>query len=388
MEDKDIRNIVYDVYEKAMGLSEFEWEDICKKYDLQCHPDTLRKAGVGIKLAAEAGALDFSSPEMREYDKTYKQKQMFYDQRREYNKDLREEARSDYYMGELVKAAQRANEVKPLVKREPLKWMDVRDERVEGLLVLSDIHYGLTTSNFWNEYNEDIADARLAKLMDRVIEKISTHKISVMHICLAGDQIAGAVHVANRVKSQDDVVDQLIKVSEKIAEFIANISLHVEDVKVYTTFGNHSRLVADLKASIHSDNLELFIPFWLEQRFQNNDNIIIVPCTQNELVSVKPCGVPCAIVHGDLDNDASAPTTAAMMYMRAYGEQLRYLFTGHLHHIHAKEQFDVEQIGCGSLCGVEDYAKGKRLFSKPSQCFCVFTPEGLDSVHHIDLSMR
>lgn len=380
------REIIFDIYEKAIGLSEMEWTEICEKHKLQCHPDTLRKAGVGIRLAAEAGVLDFGSDEMKEYDEIYKQKQQFYDQRREYNGQLRKEAREDYFMTEMVKAADKLNELKPLPHRPQLSWVDSNESQNEGLLVLSDFHYGLTASNFWNVYNKDVADSRMAYLVERVIEKIHTHKIKVLHLGILGDLIGGGIHVSNRVKSQDDVVDQLIQVSERIAEIISELAQHVDTVWVYTTWGNHSRLQVSLAESIHSDNLERIIPFWLEQRFKDNDRVAIVPCTHNELVSVKPCGVPCAIVHGDLDNDVNAPLNASMMYMRAYGEQLRYLFTGHMHHIHSKEQFDVEQIGVGSLCGVEDYAKSKRLFSKPSQCFCVFTPEGLDSIHHIDLT--
>lgn len=381
------RNIVYDVYEKTVGLSDLEWSEICSKYNLQCHPDSLRKAGVGIKMAADAGVLDFSTPEMKGYDEVYKEKQKFYDQRRAYNETLRNEARQDQFVSELVKAADRLNEMKPLFDRPELTWYEPEENRPEGLLVLSDWHYGLTANNFWNEYNEDIADRRVAYLVERVIEKTMTHRIRKMHIALAGDMCASVVHIANRVKSQEDLVDQLMHVSERIAEVVAEIAKHVDEVEVYTTWGNHSRVIADLKASIHSDNFERLIPFWLEQRFKDCDCVTVHPCTQNELVSIEPCGVAVAVVHGDLDNDPNAPTTAAMMYQRAYGRQLKYLFTGHLHHIHAKEQFDVEQIGCGSLCGVEDYAKGKRLFSKPSQCFCVFTPEGLDSIHHIDLTL-
>ena len=382
------REIVYDIYEKASGLSDMDWSEICEKHNLQCHPDTLRKAGVGIRLAAEAGVLDFSTPEMKEYDEIYKEKQKFYDQRREYNGELRKEAREDYYMNELVKAANRLSELKPLMSRPQLTWYSPTDHNAEGLLILSDWHYGLIASNFWNEYNEEVADNRISYLVERVAEKIATHKIRKLYIGLAGDMVVGVAHVANRVKAQESLVDQIMKVSERIAELIAELANHVDEIEVYTTWGNHSRVIPDLKASIHDENYERLIPFWLEQRFKDYNSVKIYPCSHNELVSIEPCGVPCVLVHGDLDNDANAPTTAAMMYQRAYGKQLRYLFTGHLHHIHAKEQFDVEQIGCGSLCGVEDYAKGKRLFSKPSQCFCVFTPDGLDSIHHIDLTLR
>ena len=380
------REIIYDVYEKAVGLSELDWAEICEKHNLQCHPDSLRKAGVGIRMAAEAGVLNFDTPEMTDYNEAYKEKQKFYDQRREYNGELRKEAREDYFMSELVKAANRLNELKPLAsENDIIRWEPTLPTH-EGFLILSDFHYGLRASNFWNEYNMDVADKRIAMLTEKVHEKILRYQIRTLHIGLCGDMIAGHVHVSNRVKAQEDTVEQLMRVSERIAEIISELSKYVDRVYVYTTWGNHSRIIPDLKASIHSDNLERLIPFWLEQRFKGRGNIVIFNNGENELVSVQPCGVQCAMVHGDVDSDANAPTTAAMMYQRAYGGALRYLFTGHLHHIHSKEQFDVEQIGVGSLCGVEDYAKGRRLFSKPSQCFCVFTAEGLDSIHHIDLT--
>lgn len=77
------KELIFDIFEKVSGRSDLDWVEIRDKHDVECHPDTLRKAGVGIKMAAEAGALSFRSEKACEYDEVYKAKRQFYDQRRE-----------------------------------------------------------------------------------------------------------------------------------------------------------------------------------------------------------------------------------------------------------------------------------------------------------------
>lgn len=382
--EKETRKLVLDIYEKVIGQSDLDWAEICAKNNLDCHPDTLRKAGNGIKLAADAGVIDFRDHDGDGYDELYKNKVKFYDQRREYNKLLAADARAEELVEQIGRAAAKAAELKPLVVNDKVLYTDYYAP-TEGLLVLSDWHYGLTTDNLWNKYNIDIANERIVKLAEAVIAKIAKNGVTKLHVALAGDMVVGIAHVTNRLKTSLDFVDQIMAVSERIAELINHLSGYVETVTVYTTWGNHSRVVADLKSSIHTDNLERLIPFWLAERFKDRNDIIIPDTSPYELIQIKPCGVPVGVVHGDLDSNKEAMLTNALMYEKAYGEQMKYLFMGHLHHIHSVEQMDIEQIGCGSLCGTEDYAKDRRLFSKPSQGFFVFTPKGLDSIHHIDL---
>lgn len=52
-----VGDLVREMYEKVMRISDLDWSEICDKYDCGVHPDQLRKMGAGIKLAAEAGML-------------------------------------------------------------------------------------------------------------------------------------------------------------------------------------------------------------------------------------------------------------------------------------------------------------------------------------------
>lgn len=55
------KELIFDIFEKVSNRSDLDWIEIRDKHGLDCHPDTLRKAGVGIKMAAEAGALSFNT---------------------------------------------------------------------------------------------------------------------------------------------------------------------------------------------------------------------------------------------------------------------------------------------------------------------------------------
>lgn len=62
------KELIFDIFEKVSNRSDLDWIEIRDKHHMDCHPDTLRKAGVGIKMAAEAGALTFDSNKTSDYD--------------------------------------------------------------------------------------------------------------------------------------------------------------------------------------------------------------------------------------------------------------------------------------------------------------------------------
>ena len=377
------REIVYDVYEKSVGLSEMEWADICEKYHLQCHPDSLRKAGVGIRMAAEAGVLDFSTPEMKDYDKVYQEKQKFYDQRRLYNKGLREDARADYLAEELTKAANRLTELKPLPHRVCEDWFKPEEE-TEAVLILSDWHYGMKASTVFGSYDTEIADRRIAHLRDEVIQKLQANRVGKLHVIILGDLISGCIHSSNRILSSELTVEQLMHVSERIAELIVNLSLFTNEVDIYSTFGNHARSVASYSDMVHEDNWERLIPFWLKERFRDHETIHVMDGAVHELIGFKVKGFNICGVHGDLESKDGA-LTLAMLYKRNFGEDMDVLLSGHLHEHKTNPVLNIECVQSGCLCGVDEYAKNKRLFNRPSQTLLIFDDDGIDSINNIML---
>ena len=378
-----LRDVIGDVYAKVSGQSDMDWSEICEAHGLGCHPDSLRKAGVGIKLAADAGMLNFQPPEISEYNDIYKGKINFYDQRRKYNEKLRREAREEYIATELVRAAQKLDGFRPLRRVNLLPRFDKYEN--EAVLILSDWHYGMIADNVFGKYDTAIARERVARLRDSVIEKMAVNSVSRLVVVLGGDMCAGAIHTSNRVLSTELTVDQIMHVSEIIADMIAHLSAFVTSIRVYSTFGNHSRVVANLSESVHEDNFERLIPFWLRERLKQIDNVTVEDGTCHELLGFDVNGHAVCAVHGDLDGGKDAALTLAMLYKRNFGRDMEVLITGHFHHHLAVETMGIECIQSGCLCGTDEYAKNKRLFSRPCQTLLIFSNAGIDSIHNIVL---
>lgn len=383
---KENKSLIFDIYEKVTGKSDMDWADICTSNNLECHPDTLRKAGVGIKMAAEAGVLNFEKACVREQDELYKAKRQFYDQRREYNKLLIEDARQEHLDNELIRCAERMNIEKCLM---PIKMSSYYNPASvnEAVLVLSDWHFGLTADNVWNEYNPEIADRRISYMRDKVIEKMENNAVNVLHVVILGDMISGSIHTSIRVKNNEGAVDQIMSVSERLAELISDLANRCSYTRVYCTYGNHARVTANLNDSIHNDNMERIIPFWLKQRLKDRTDISVCNESAYELLSIKIGDSDICAVHGDLDvGKNNAMLTLSILYEKNYGAKMNYLIMGHWHTTYTDENLGIKQIGVGSLCGTDEYAKNKRLFSNPSQTLLIFDKHGLDSIHDIDLT--
>lgn len=317
-------------------------------------------------------------------DAVYKEKRKLYDQRREYNKLLISDARSEHLMDELITAANKLNEMKPLVFEE--KWF-VHNVHKEAVMFWSDWHYGMVTDNLWNTYNTDICRQRVKKLIEISKEYIELNKIDVLHIVMLGDAAHGAIHSSCRVQSEEDVCDQLMNVSEIMAQAIGELSKVVNHISVYSCYGNHMRTVQDKKESIHSDNMEKIIPWWLEQRLKDNSKISIICSEYKEFTKLNILGYNICCIHGDLDSFRNLGVTVNTIFSRKFGETIDYTVSGDKHHLEEFEQFDIESILIRSLCGTDEYANNKRLYSKAGQTLMIFNDVyGRESTYHIPLN--
>ena len=184
---------------------------------------------------------------------------------------LTEEARQRHLDEELIRCAEALNEKKVLDPKYFVKPF-VCSER-EAVLFISDWHFGLTAENVWNRFNIEIADKRIRMLAEKTVDKMRRNDISKLHIVLLGDLISGSCHQSIRVQNCENAVDQLMQVSERLAELISHLSDWVDETIVYSTYGNHARVIQNFGDSIHSENMERIIPFWLKQRLKNRNDI-------------------------------------------------------------------------------------------------------------------
>lgn len=304
-------------------------------------------------------------------DELYKIKRQVFDQRREYNKILASDARADHLTERLIEAANLA----PLQDYSNIFTFKNSTSNEEAVLALSDWHYGQVSNNIWNEYNTEICKERVAKLFDKVANALQEHSIRTLHIVLLGDFVNGSIHVGSRVAAEENTCEQLMHVSELLANFINALSIYANKINVYSTYGNHARTIQNKNDSIHADNMERVIPWWLKQRLSGNGKINIIDSEYYEFIYFNVCGYNICCTHGDLDKFKDIGVTINSLFSKKYGKTIDYTYSADKHHLEAFEQFGIESALVGSLCGTDEYANNKRLYSYPMQTLSIFTKD-------------
>ena len=316
-------------------------------------------------------------------DELQKEKMKFYDQRREYNKGLNVEARMEHLSEVLSKSCERMNYEFPLESGDKL----LATGEKEAVLILSDIHYGMVAENIWNRYNTEIAKARLRELADRAINYITFNDVQTLHVVILGDCAHGAIHVSARVAAEENTCDQLMHISEILAEMISELANYVEFTYVYSTYGNHMRTIQNKKESIHADNMEKIIPWWIRERLKHRDDICVKDSDYYEFIYLSVAGHSVVATHGDLDSFKNMGVVINSLFSRVYGHQIDYTISGDKHHLEEFEQFGIESTLVRSLCGSDEYANSRRLYSNPGQTLMIFSPEdGKECTYNIKFS--
>ena len=306
-----------------------------------------------------------------------KEKYKMFDQRNAYNELLRGRARQEE-INEIIKNEIKSNK---LMKLEP-KYNQYTAYFTEDVMLINlhDLHYGASFENYWNKYNPEICKKRLEKYLEEIIEIQRVHNCSSCVVACNGDLISGNIHESIKVTNKENVIKQLIGVSELIAYFLSELSAFFDTVKFASVSGNHSR-IEKKEIALKGERLDDIIPWWLEARLQNISNIKFDYCEKIDdtiyLINIKNklyCGV-----HGDYDySDKKILDLKTMINKDIYG-----VLTGHLHHNKIDSIQGIKLIMSGSLQGVDDFCVSKRIFGKPEQLVCICNEKGLKCAYDI-----
>lgn len=311
------------------------------------------------------------------------ERQRFFDQRREFNKLLSAEGRKEHIYESLTIAANNLmNSIGVAFEDSYYEPENASDN--EAVLVFSDWHYGMKTKNVFNAYNAEICKKRVTNTVNQAIQRIQLHGCHRLHVVVLGDLCHGAIHTGARVASDELACEQLMQASEILAQAILRLSQYVDDTLVYATYGNHARTVQNKHDSIHRDNMERIVPWWLAQRLQMYDNITIMPESDNEFLFIDACGHDICASHGDLDTVKCSPRLLTTIFQKKYGKNIEYILLGDKHHRESFNELGVTATICGSLCGTDDYANDKRLYSQPEQLMLIVNPAyGVDAEYRL-----
>ena len=313
-----------------------------------------------------------------------RERQKFYDQRREYNKLVSREGRREHLYDSLAVAANNLSDsIGTLDFSSPdSAYIEYSDN--EAILVFSDWHYGMVTSNIFNSYNTEVCKQRVQDIVQKAKQRIELNTCRKLHILILGDLIHGSIHVGARVASEELVCDQLMQVSEILAQAVCSLHASVQETTVYMTYGNHARTIQNKNDSIHRDNIERIIPWSLKQRLSCYEKITIAEPSEAAFLFLNVCGHDMCAAHGDLDSVKSSPRLLSTLFHKRCGRDIEYILLGDKHHIETFNELGVTSMICGSLCGTDEYANNKRLYSDPSQMLLIVNaPCGVDAEYRI-----
>lgn len=359
--------LVEDILEKKNGTSDKDWAELVAQYDMSVAPDTLRKAGVGVKLVQDAGLYALGGGvayQPLEKQEDYVERQKLRDLTGKLNAAYRAEARSQLLRETVNSAIQALPKMDiPIVSA----WEEPHDER-ELVLGISDFHYGADIDvrglygEYLNRYNSGVFEKRMEELLRKVKWVIEREGLNVVHVMMVGDLIDGILRQSQLMRLEYGLVESVIHLSEYLAEWLNKLSKSVQRVYVYGVTGNHSE-VRPLKAKareFEEENLEKIIFWYLASRLKGNERILIdEECGCMKMVSV--CGYSFVLLHGDGDKSIN---NIARNTVNLYGEKIDYFVCGHLH---KEQEFPSGVTSDGnsvivrvpSLCGMDRYAQSK-----------------------------
>lgn len=305
----------------------------------------------------------------------------FQDQKREYRKLLRLESRVNHIKNEFVKALEN------VMQNKPLKWY--KKERYlnncnrSAVLLISDWHKGLFTSNYWNEFNDKIFYERVNELTNKTIEYGKHHDIKELNIFQIGDLVHGTLHRLTRVMDTEDVIRSTMAVSEVLAEMISIFANEFEIIKMYSARGNHDRVASNKQEEISSESFNDIIHWYLKTRLKEFENVKIVDNEyDDEIIVADILGHTVFGVHGHRDKLNNIVSDLTLMIKKIP----KYIFSGHIHKTYENEVHGIVHVANSSLSGVDDYSKDIRKTSIPAQKLIIFNEKGRLCTYNIEFT--
>lgn len=305
----------------------------------------------------------------KKMDELYKQQVKTRDKHRELRSSLRDEARIENLQSVFTECANIVSKEKPLSLNT---YPNYKGERI-GIVQFSDWHFDEIVSNFLNTYNHDVFNDRINKLTTDVIRYCKLMNVNTLKVLNQGDLINGNLHVSSRVMSEEDVVYQTMYVAEAIANMLVEFAKEINQVEFCSVLDNHSRINKNKKEHIEKESFARFIPWFLEPRLANVENIHIVKNRINEVEEfniglIDIFHEKAFFVHGHEDKVTtviSDLTLMTKMFPIA-------VFIGHLHQNMEMEIHGIDLIMNPSLIGTGEYAKSIRKSSKSRQKLTIY----------------
>lgn len=365
--------------------TDLDWCELVELLEIDMSADHYRKLSYGYKEYDDY--IKSKTKEMiaqEEYEKLLakeleikKEKVKLQDMRNLVNKQVRELSRKEN-LGEVLEKKLTELEMQPKIINDEYKNR-VTSNR-DMVCLISDIHYGIKTTNALSPYDSDICKLKMNYLIDKTIKFSLENDVDKLYVMVLGDEISGLIHNTTRLEQREDVISQVIEVSELLYESIVKLANNLPYVIVGLAQGNHSRVMADKKDSLEHENFTRLIKEFLRLRLANISNVLLLENVFDEaIIELNIRGYNVIGLHGQNDKLTNLDRLIEM-----FDKKIDYVCLGHYHQSKEFETNKTEIIVNGCFSG-DDYSKRLRLYNKPIQKLLLFDDTGKIATYNINL---
>ena len=368
---------------KDNGQLDMEWDALADIINSQCRTDeteyrnesAYRKPYQQAKRFYEAGVFKQYTDDtyLRELQAAKhdirQEKQGLFDERAALNRILREQGRIDT-MYDTVKRAIEEHKC----ARFDYSPTVVQESDNDLIIHLTDVHCGITIDTPFNKFNGEILGQRLKKYLDAIYDIKQTYHSQNAYVIIGGDLIQGLIHTNSRIEAKENVVEQIMIVTDYISDFLYELSKWFDTVKVYSTAGNHARSMMEKDEVPRGENFDLLIPFACKKELQNIKNIIFEDNYLSYDIAVfNVRGWNIYATHGDKDSPKNVVYHMTQFARKAHLPLPDICYLGHRHTNGLSTVDDVKVIESGCVDGMDSFSIDKRLVGTPEQTVTVVT---------------
>ena len=252
------------------------------------------------------------------------------------------------------------------------------------IIMLNDLHIGQAFDNFFGKYNTEIAERRMAQLLDEAKEIAQRHGCGSCIVSLGGDNCSGNIHKTIQVSNREDVIQQIKKAAEMVTSFCYELTQIFDIVKLVAVDGNHSRLDKKEEA-MHDERLDSLVPYCVNLALGHLDNFQYLDSANIDsgIAMFNVYGNYFLSVHGDYDDFTKNGVNNLITMV---GLIPKYILFGHHHTCSVDEANGIVMIRGGSLVGTGDqHTVERRIRGHASQMICVCNENGVEAYYPVRL---
>lgn len=248
------------------------------------------------------------------------------------------------------------------------------DKKRSARLDLADMHVGIKSYNYFNDYDVDIAYARGEVLTEEVIKTSAELGITNLNVANLGDNVCGIIH-DSLTKESEITIDEQVKVAtEIILKMLIDFSKCglFEEVTYESVNGNHGRIFAQKDKSTEKENFESFVTWGLQLALKGKEEYSNIKFKSNNVddtvIMSEIEGVKIYSVHGHLDKFGKVASDLGLMFGKSDEVHI-----AHYHHNKSEEFHGCEVFMGRAFSGVDTYAKNVRCTSKAGQRLYIYS---------------